>query len=147
MAIVFDERARRLIERRRAAGKDDRIYVRLERGSLRAYVPWIVRAGWMPRRLDPAGLIGHAGAVEVYMDARIARYTEEHDLILSAARLARWQWLMVADPFAYEELHAWEAAQRKSRPKATAAGMAMPAGETPATRRGTVTHIHAARRA
>lgn len=46
VAIILDERARAVIARRRSRGGDDRLFLRLERGSLRAGVPWVLVVGW-----------------------------------------------------------------------------------------------------
>jgi hypothetical protein len=112
VAIVLDERARAVIGRRRAACKDDRLYVSLERGSMRVYAPWIMRARWMPRRRpDQAVLVYGGGNGEVYADPRIARYAEACDLVISAARFGPWRWPVLADPFAFEHMREWERGQ------------------------------------
>lgn len=113
MAIILDERARAVIARRRSRGGDDRLFLRLERGSLRAGVPWVLVVGWAKRqRQEDADIVQRAGDAEVYMDRRIARYTRSRDLTISGARLGPWQWLVVADPFAFEHMREWEQTHR-----------------------------------
>lgn len=109
MAIILDESALDVIARRRARGKDATLYLRLERGSLRAGVPWILAVGWAPRYRPDRTLVSQLAAnAEIHVEPRVARYTQSRDLTVSAARLGPWEWLVVADPFAFERMWEWE---------------------------------------
>ncbi|HEX8918182.1 MAG TPA: hypothetical protein VF898_06745 [Chloroflexota bacterium] len=111
MALILDERARAVIASRRARGKDDRVYLRFERSSIRSGVAWVVAVGWSPRRLpEGAIVVQNVGGTEVHVDRRLARYAKSRDLTISGARLGPWQWLAMADPFAYEHVREWELA-------------------------------------
>jgi hypothetical protein len=109
VAILLDDKAREVVARRRDRGKDDAISVRLERGPVRAYVPWIIAVGWAPRRWpDCAFPARHAGAAEIHADPRVVRYAHWRDLVITGARLGPWRWLAVADPFACDHMLEWE---------------------------------------
>jgi hypothetical protein len=135
VAIILDERARATVMRRRARGKDARVVLRMDRGSLRAGVPWTLAVGWGPHRwLDATVVLQRASEVKVYTDQRIARYTQSHDLTISSARLGPWEWLVVADPFAFERMQEWE----RTHPEVPLppAGVASPAETLPGRDRG-----------
>jgi hypothetical protein len=109
VAIILDDRARAMVDRRRSRGRDARIYLHLDRGSIRVGVPWIMVVGWAPHRWPSQPLVlQHAGDVEIYLDPRVARYTHWRNLTIFGARLGPWQWLAIADPFAFERMHQWE---------------------------------------
>lgn len=109
MAIVLDNSAGDVIARRRARGKDTTLFLRLERGPLRAGVPWILTVGWAPlTRPDGTVVVQSPEDVRVYVDPRVARYAQWRDLTISGARLGPWAWLVVADPFAFEHMREWE---------------------------------------
>jgi hypothetical protein len=117
MAVILDQSARAVIEARRRRGKNHRIYLRLERGSLRASTPLDFTVGWMSRTV-PDDLVVHRCPedVEVYMGLRIARYVRSCDVVVSGLRLWRWHRLLLADPFAYEHLLEWESTLTGLRP-------------------------------
>lgn len=121
MAITFDTSGQAVLARRRARGKNDTVFLRLERGSLRVGALWAFVIGWAPRRW-PEGVVACrcAGGVGLLTAPRIARYVRERNLTVSGARLGPWQWLVVADPFAYERMVEWETSRsdvtRAARP-------------------------------
>jgi hypothetical protein len=130
MAVILDESAQAAIEARRRRGKNDRIYLRLERGSLRASTPLVLAVGWMPPTV-PDELVVHRcpGNVEVYMGLRVARYVRSCDVVVSGLHLWRWHRLVLADPFAYEHLREWECGRRAAAPaRVLAATSSMAAG-------------------
>jgi hypothetical protein len=115
MAVILDESAREVVAARRERGKEDRIYLRLQPGSMRAATPLTLVAGWAPREI-PEGAFEHetSGGVTVYMGLRIARYALSRDVVISGFRFWRWHRLVIADPFAYEHLREWEYAYQAS---------------------------------
>lgn len=115
MAVILDQSARAVIASRRERGKDDRIYLRLERGSMRAATPLTLVAGWAPREI-PDGAFEHrvSGDITVFMGLRIARYAISRDVVISGFRLWRWHRLVIADPFSYEHMREWEYTYRAS---------------------------------
>ena len=119
VAIILDERARAAIARRRGRGKDARIVLRIAHGSLHVGVPWTLAVGWPPRHWSHDTLVEQrAGDVEIYVHQRIARYSQSRDLTVSSARVGPWEWLVVADPFAFEHMQQWERTQSDDQEQA-----------------------------
>jgi hypothetical protein len=109
MAIVLDRRALEIRAHRRAHSQDDRIFLRLERCSIRAGAPWVVVAGWAPPHWpDYALVLRRAEGVEIHVEPRLARYAQWNDLTISGTHMGPWRWLSLADPFAYEHMREWE---------------------------------------
>lgn len=109
MAVVLDDRCRAAIRRRRARGKDARVFLRFERGSARAGVPWVVAPGWVEHRRLPDDVeVQHIGDAEVHVEGRIARYCRCHDLTVSAARFGPLVWLLMEDQYAADLVRVWE---------------------------------------
>lgn len=134
MAIILDERAQAAIRRRRARGNDARIVLRIDWGSLHAGVPWTFAVGWIPCSL-PADtvVLQRISDVEIRVNQHIVRYTHSRDLTISSARLGLWEWLVVADPFAFERMQEWECIRPDDQEQPTVASAAAPA-DTPAPR-------------
>jgi len=109
MALVLDDRCRAAVARRRSRGKDTRVFVRFERGSVRAGIPWVVATGWVQQRRLPEDLeVQRICDADVYLEGRIARYCRRHDLVVSAARLGPFEWLLMADQYAADLIRVWE---------------------------------------
>jgi hypothetical protein len=109
VAIGFDERAQAAIMRRRARGKDVRLFLKLHPGSLHAGVPWFLTVGWAPRHWsDHTAVVQREGDVDLYMDPFIAGYTRSRDLTISSRRVGPWEWLMVAEPIPWDDMREWE---------------------------------------
>lgn len=114
MAIQLDDRARSAISHRRAHGHDPRILLRVERlhgraGAIAGH-PEVLTVGWVPRRWPSCTLVGrNLGDITVFMDTRVARYTQGHALTISAWHLGPIDHLTV-DPNAILAMLEWERA-------------------------------------
>jgi CheY-like chemotaxis protein len=109
VTVSIDEKARAAIARRRALGQDATLFLRVERISGRGgplgHSDLVV--GWSPRQPDRALVVRLVGDVVVLMDRRVARYTNWHDMTVSAWRLGPFEWLMI-DPYVLPEMQEWE---------------------------------------
>jgi hypothetical protein len=110
VAIIIDEKAHAAIARRRALGRNDTIFLRVERISGRGgplgHLDLVV--SWSPcHQADPALALRLVRDVVVLVDRRVARYTYWHDMTVSAWRLGPFEWLMI-DPYVLPEMQEWE---------------------------------------
>jgi hypothetical protein len=83
MAVTMDERARREIARRRRRGRDATLLVRVGRIGVQEYVA----VGWASRQRGVDEVVRLVDGVVVLMDERVAAYTREHAITISA-----WRW-------------------------------------------------------
>src|SRR5919109_2399222 len=108
MGIVIDEPGQAAIVRRRAHGRDATLFLRREAYPVRGGIGLDV--GWVPRRWPRRALVvKHVGDVAVVVDKRVGRYTQWHDLTISAWRLGPFEHLVVVDALrVLLEMQAWE---------------------------------------
>lgn len=110
MALIIDERARAAIARRRAGGREARLFLRVEPLPARGGFSHMLAVDWVPRRwLQRAPTARQVGDVTVYIDQRLARYTQWADVTLSAWRLGPLEWVVVArELLVLLEMEEWE---------------------------------------
>jgi len=85
MAIILDGRARAAVARRRAHGRDAALFVHVERVRAGRRGLALLAVDWAPRQWPQCPLVAQqVGDVLVIMDGRIARYTRDHTLTVSA---------------------------------------------------------------
>jgi CheY-like chemotaxis protein len=123
MASIIDERARAAIARRRGRGCESALVLWVAAVSYpgSASEPEVLSIDWASRqRLQRAQGLARweDGDIVLYVDARLRRYTQAHDLRVSAWRLGPFVHLVI--PHAWDvlrELQAWERAHpaRRSR--------------------------------
>jgi hypothetical protein len=109
MTLQLDERALKAVVRRRGRGREAGIVLRVEHASLHAGAPPVLAVHWTTaRRVEAALLLLDLDDVAVWVEERVARYTEARDVTISATRLGPFEWLRLDDPFAMEHLEEWE---------------------------------------
>jgi hypothetical protein len=109
LAILLDERAQETISRRRARDKNRDLFLRVERGSMRAGVPYVLVVDWAPRHRRQHELVSHRqDGINVYLDRRTARYVQFRDLTITMAHLGPFEWPVLTDPFALDKMREWE---------------------------------------
>jgi hypothetical protein len=113
MAIILDERARAAIRRRRARQQGDALLLRVETLPLRG-ITRVLAVDWAPRRLPRRPVVARrVGDAVVYVDARVARYTDWQDVTVSAWRLGPLDRPLVRDePLALLQMERWERMHR-----------------------------------
>jgi hypothetical protein len=112
VAIKLDDRLQAVAAARRAQGRDARLFLRLERlqgraGALAGH-PEFLTVCWVPHRWPEHTLeTRNVGGTTVFMESRIARYTDWNELIISAWQLGPFSHPTV-DPEAIFAMEAWE---------------------------------------
>ena len=118
MAIILDGRAQAAASRHRADGRDTTLFVHIERvgGSRRGL--GVLAVDWAPHQWPRRPLVAQqVGDVLVVMDERIARYTRDHTVTISAWRLGPLArvWV-VGDAMRMLDLVNWEHRTGSDRP-------------------------------
>jgi len=118
MAIILDGRARAAVARRRADGRDTTLFIHIERVRAGGRGLDVLAVDWAPRQWPPCPLAAQqVGDALVVMDGRIARYTRDHTLTISAWRLGPLARVWVAGDVARMlDLADWERRSRSGRP-------------------------------
>lgn len=97
MAIYLDERACNLVARRAARGRKTAIAVRVAAVPTRGAVHQLT-VGWASRDgYQQLPEVRRFGDVVLHVDARVARFSDWHDVTISAWRLGPIEQLVVVD--------------------------------------------------
>ncbi|HZS85896.1 MAG TPA: hypothetical protein VFE42_00200 [Chloroflexota bacterium] len=109
MAIILDPDVRRLVDERRSRGQSADIALFVEVLPVHGAGSRVLSATWSSRRRPAKAWIEQrVGDIVVHMDARIARYSRWHDIVLSGWRLGPLSRLVVEDePLVMMRLLEW----------------------------------------
>jgi hypothetical protein len=110
--LIIDERARAVIAARKAAGRDGTLFLRVRRVPSRGVPCSMLVVSWAPRCWPQRHLVARqVDDTRVILDARIARYTLWHDIVITLWRLGPWSRLEVRDELpTLLDLEDWEQA-------------------------------------